>query len=341
MGGPQIPHAFGRTDDNDGKNCPENGRLPDAAQGAEHLREVFGRMGFGDREIVALSGGHTVGRCHLVRSGFDGPWTRSNLAFNNEYFRNLMFLEWTRKDWDGPEQYEDPTGELMMLPTDIALKTDPEFAKWARAYANDQDLFFDDFAKAYGKLLALGCPEEANPFNKPGIAPPLTPLPEAPAASSSSASASSSSSSSASSGGGCPFSGKAKASAKFRELAMHGSVGPMGKIASDADVKEAETYTGRTAFHKAAFWGHVAAIEFLTSSPQAVDVIDAQDVYGDTALHDASRFGHVEVVQLLLAAGASTTVTNSKGLTPIQVASEYNKPDIVALLSKHRTSSRL
>merc|ERR1711991_593578 len=189
MGGPKIPHAFGRTDDNDGKNCPENGRLPDAAQGAEHLREVFGRMGFGDREIVALSGGHTVGRCHLVRSGFDGPWTRSNLAFNNEYFRNLMFLEWTRKDWDGPEQYEDPTGELMVLPTDIALKTDPEFAKWARAYANDQDLFFDDFAKAYGKLLALGCPEEANPFNKPGIAPPLTPLPEAPAASSSSASA--------------------------------------------------------------------------------------------------------------------------------------------------------
>lgn len=43
---------------------PPNGRLPDAAQGAEHLRQVFGRMGFSDREIVALSGGHTLGRCH-------------------------------------------------------------------------------------------------------------------------------------------------------------------------------------------------------------------------------------------------------------------------------------
>lgn len=39
-------------------------QLPDASQGAEHLREVFYRMGFNDREIVALSGGHTLGRCH-------------------------------------------------------------------------------------------------------------------------------------------------------------------------------------------------------------------------------------------------------------------------------------
>jgi catalase (peroxidase I) len=43
---------------------PPNGRLPDASQGAQHLRDVFGRMGFNDREIVALSGGHTLGRCH-------------------------------------------------------------------------------------------------------------------------------------------------------------------------------------------------------------------------------------------------------------------------------------
>jgi catalase (peroxidase I) len=43
---------------------PPNGRLPDASKGAQHLRDVFGRMGFNDREIVALSGGHTLGRCH-------------------------------------------------------------------------------------------------------------------------------------------------------------------------------------------------------------------------------------------------------------------------------------
>ena len=69
------------------------GRLPDAAQGAQHLRDVFYRQGFDDKDIVALSGAHTVGRCHLSRSGFDGPWTHTPLKFNNEYFRNLIELE--------------------------------------------------------------------------------------------------------------------------------------------------------------------------------------------------------------------------------------------------------
>lgn len=31
-------------------------------------------MGFNDNEIVALSGAHALGRCHVDRSGFDGPW---------------------------------------------------------------------------------------------------------------------------------------------------------------------------------------------------------------------------------------------------------------------------
>jgi catalase (peroxidase I) len=36
--------------------------------GAEHLRWVFYKMGMNDQEIVALSGAHTFGRCHTVRS---------------------------------------------------------------------------------------------------------------------------------------------------------------------------------------------------------------------------------------------------------------------------------
>merc|ERR1711964_56663 len=50
-----------------------------------------------------------------------------------------------------------------MLPTDIALKEDPEFRKTAELYAADQSAFFDDFAKAYGKLLSSGCPEQCQP----------------------------------------------------------------------------------------------------------------------------------------------------------------------------------
>jgi len=76
MGGPNIPFLGGRKDAKDEKSCPPNGRLPDASKNRAHIRDVFYRMGFTDREIVCLvGGGHTIGRCHTSRSGYDGPWT--------------------------------------------------------------------------------------------------------------------------------------------------------------------------------------------------------------------------------------------------------------------------
>ena len=152
-GGPKVPFNYGRTD-GDASGCPENGRLPDAAQGAEHLRDVFYRMGFNDQEIVALSGAHTLGRCHKTRSGFDGPWTSNPLKFDNEYFKNLLEKNWTKRVWDGPDQFQDESGELMMLPTDIALTTDASFMPWVQKYASDQGAFFKDFATAFGKLMS-------------------------------------------------------------------------------------------------------------------------------------------------------------------------------------------
>lgn len=56
MGGPDVPVKYGRTDMESNSACPMNGRLPDAGLGSEHLREVFYRMGFDDKDIVALSG---------------------------------------------------------------------------------------------------------------------------------------------------------------------------------------------------------------------------------------------------------------------------------------------
>ena len=72
MGGPKIPWRPGRKDVSEASAVPENGRLPDAAQGASHVRDIFYRMGFTDREIVALAGAHAVGRCHVDRSGYSG-----------------------------------------------------------------------------------------------------------------------------------------------------------------------------------------------------------------------------------------------------------------------------
>ncbi len=43
----------------------------------------WGLRGMTDAEIVALSGAHTLGRCHPERSGFEGPWTENPLVFDN------------------------------------------------------------------------------------------------------------------------------------------------------------------------------------------------------------------------------------------------------------------
>lgn len=155
LGGPKVPHTICRTDRTSG--VPENGRLPDASQGAAHLRDVFYRMGFNDQEIVALCGAHALGRCHTTRSGYTNPWTNAETTFSNEYFRLLVEEKWTLKKWDGPEQYEDKSGGLMMLPSDMALVWDPEFKKHVDAYATDEKKFFADFASAYQKLNELGC----------------------------------------------------------------------------------------------------------------------------------------------------------------------------------------
>ena len=173
-GGPTIPFCLGRTDMEDGRTSDPNDRLPNADMGyiprtIKHIRTIFYRMGFSDQEIVALMGAHALGRCYPTRSGYWGPWTNAETTFSNEYFRLLLEETWTPKTthegapWTGPPQFENPSGNLMMLPTDMAMIWDDEFRKHVRRYAANEEAFFEDFAKAFSKLLTLGVPPEAVP----------------------------------------------------------------------------------------------------------------------------------------------------------------------------------
>jgi L-ascorbate peroxidase len=98
-------------------------------------------MGFNDQEIVAFSGGHTIGRAYKENSGFDGPWTENSPHFDNAYFKEL-----TR-----PQK-----PHLLRLPTDLALLTDSGLKFWAEKYATDNHLFLEDYVKAHVKLSELG-----------------------------------------------------------------------------------------------------------------------------------------------------------------------------------------
>ncbi|KAL0351507.1 UNVERIFIED_CONTAM: L-ascorbate peroxidase T, chloroplastic [Sesamum calycinum] len=157
-GGPKLPMKYGRVDVSGPEQCPEEGRLPDAGPPSPaHLRDVFYRMGLNDKEIVALSGAHTLGRSRPDRSGWgkpetkytkDGPgapggqsWTVQWLKFDNSYFKDIK----ERRDED-----------LLVLPTDAVLFEDPSFKLYAEKYAEDQDAFFKDYAEAHAKLSNLG-----------------------------------------------------------------------------------------------------------------------------------------------------------------------------------------
>ncbi|KAF9264113.1 heme peroxidase [Marasmius fiardii PR-910] len=169
MGGPKVPWRPGRIDGVAADATPD-GRLPDASQGSDHVRQIFYRMGFNDQEIVALIGAHALGRCHTDRSGFTGPWTFSPTTFTNDFYKLLFDEKWVWKKWNGPKQLEDKsTGTLMMLPTDYVLVQDKSFKKYAKAYADDTDLFFKDFSAAVSRLFELGVPTQQFVTSEPWI----------------------------------------------------------------------------------------------------------------------------------------------------------------------------
>jgi len=158
MQGPVIPWRPGRSD-RDVSYCTPDGRLPDGAKGQDHLRAIFNRMGFNDKEIVALSGAHALGRCHTDRSGFEGPWTFSPTVVTNDYYKLLLEEKWSYRKWDGPKQFQDvSTKSLMMLPTDMALIKDKSFRSHVERYAKDNEAFFKDFSDVLLKLFELGVP---------------------------------------------------------------------------------------------------------------------------------------------------------------------------------------
>jgi peroxiredoxin len=212
-GGPRIAFRPGRVDyasevELASYCCPQggHGRLPAAekyvsydgvdAEGRPngwqglcmHIRnEVFYRMGFNDREIVALlCGGHVYGRCHPTSSGYAGAWVEHPTRWSNEYATDMLEDEWRLVDhsdtWldaqgaaelrpaPGNRQYvnkcpfsvSDDANQMMLL-SDMVLAWDPAFRAVLEEYAVDERRLSHDFAVAFKKLTELGCERVLQP----------------------------------------------------------------------------------------------------------------------------------------------------------------------------------
>ncbi|KAG2297674.1 hypothetical protein Bca52824_044343 [Brassica carinata] len=130
-GGPEISFHPGREDKD--KPPPPKVCLPQASQGVTHLRDVFGRLGFSDKDIVALSGAHNLVWSssfeNQILVSFGGGWSLINI-------------------------------QKTKVPTDKALLEDPQFRLFIEKYAGDNDVFLKDYAEAHLKLAELGFAKE-------------------------------------------------------------------------------------------------------------------------------------------------------------------------------------
>jgi len=162
MGALPMPFCPGRIDVNaptaaeQSKNLDPEIYLEPQSATAPLLRNAMKIMGFTDREMVVLNGGgHAVGQCHAMRSGFEGPWTYNPTQVDNSFFVALLDEEWIESTSSmGKKQFHDKTtGSLTMLVTDLLFRDDDKWRAIVEEYAQDNDLFLEDFRNAWIKLV--------------------------------------------------------------------------------------------------------------------------------------------------------------------------------------------
>ncbi len=103
-----------------------------------------------------------------ITSGLEGAWTSTPTEWSQGYFNNLFRFEWElTKSPAGAQQWKpkgdagrtvpdahDPSklNQPMMLTTDLALITDPEYRKISERFHKNPDEFNAAFARAWYKL---------------------------------------------------------------------------------------------------------------------------------------------------------------------------------------------
>ncbi|MGI9109823.1 MAG: catalase/peroxidase HPI, partial [Opitutales bacterium] len=123
-------------------------------------------------EEMGLGWKNTFGKGNgvdTITSGLEGAWTSTPTRWSNEYLKNLWGYEWElTKSPAGAHQWTPKGGAAkdtvpdahdkskrhapMMFTSDIALRTDPAYAKITKRWLENPAEFADAFAKAWYKL---------------------------------------------------------------------------------------------------------------------------------------------------------------------------------------------
>ncbi|HMV43556.1 MAG TPA: adenylate/guanylate cyclase domain-containing protein, partial [Leptospiraceae bacterium] len=135
-GGPRIQMSLGRIDATEAGNQIHI-TTPDID--IKELLYRFSLLGLEPKELVVLSGAHTIGKAN------GKPMTDDLFRFTNSYFKKLLeFCHGARNE------------NLAILNSDIVLLDMQETRKWVELYARNEIQFFEDFSKAYQKITSFG-----------------------------------------------------------------------------------------------------------------------------------------------------------------------------------------
>lgn len=164
-------HTFGKT----------HGAAPSSNLGREPEGAPLEEMGLGWKNKFGTGKGDDT-----ITSGLEVTWSQTPTKWSNNFFKNLFEHEWKlTKSPAGAHQWtpvdgkdtvpdaQDPNKRhpLMMLTSDIALKTDPEYKKISEHFYKNPDELADAFAKAWYKLIH----RDMGPVSRllgPDVAPP-------------------------------------------------------------------------------------------------------------------------------------------------------------------------
>ncbi|CAN1183017.1 Peroxidase 17 [Linum perenne] len=170
-GGPYWEVKLGRLDSLTASQADADAIMPSPRANATMLIDLFAKFNLSVKDMVALSGSHSIGQFRLYNQSGSGkpdpaiePWYRQKLmelcpqggdesvtvgldstplVFDNAYFQDLV-------------------GGRGFLNSDQTLFTHPVTRKYVEEFSRDQDAFFDAFAEGMIKMgdLQSGLPGE-------------------------------------------------------------------------------------------------------------------------------------------------------------------------------------
>lgn len=130
-GGPSMIFRMGRKDVETEGEASNALAVVDATHENSVVVSKFNLMGLSPQEYVALMGSFTLGFATDDNKGKKGRWTMNPYVFDNSYFQEVLLGH---------------SSKYLKTEADLKLLQNQELKQWVEAYAQDQNLFFLNYA---------------------------------------------------------------------------------------------------------------------------------------------------------------------------------------------------